>query len=233
MPAPDDAIAYAKRFIGNLTVDDSTIKLRLLDDSHRKLWMAAPWSWTLGALEVVSLTNDAQDVSLSGAYTDLLGLVDVVMFGQGGKETPIPLAPAANLPVTTAIKGQPSKVQYISGSPNKLRLLPIPTGYSSAPTLQIPKITGTYKKKATAIDNTTTADEYSTLGIPDDWFWVYQEIVLLKAFQFTHDPRLGSAQVGPNGIVYTGQYAIVEAGIAEMRRNEEKLFGPLGEVINA
>lgn len=231
MPTPNEAIAYAKRFVGNMPIDDSTIKLRLLDDAHKKLWMAAPWSWTVAALEVVQLNNDTQDYDLVGAYADFFGLLHVTMVS-AGEQTPNDLAISAALPVTTILTGRPTKVQYVSGTPNKLRFLPVPTGYSTLPTSQTPKVVSIYKKVAAEIDSSAAAAEYSVLGIPDEWFWVYQEIVLLKAFQFTHDPRAGSVTVAPNGIQFTGQYAVVEAGIAEMRRNEEKLFGNLGEVVN-
>jgi hypothetical protein len=231
MPTPNDALNYAKRFMGNMPLDDATIKLRILDDAHKKLWMAAPWSWTLAPLEVVQINNDTQDHVLSGAYADLLGLVHVSITNGQEKND---LAISAILPVTTVIKGRPSQVQYVSGTPSKLRLLPVPTGYPVNPTTALqPKIISIYKKKSATIDTTAAGNDYTTTsGVPAEWFWVYQEIVLLKAFQFTHDPRLGSVSVTPNGIQFTGQYAAVEAAIAEMRRNEEKLLSTLGEEIH-
>ena len=231
-PTPNDALNYAKRFIGNIPLDDSTIKLRLLNDASKKLWMAAPWSWSLGSLEVVSLANDSQDVNLVGAYTDLLGLIRADLIAASGE--PKSLGVSAILPSTTIVRGLPNKLQYIAGSPNKVRLLPVPTGYSTLPVTQVPKILATYKKKHAEIDATKAGQSYLTnFGVPDEWFWVFQEIVLLKAYQFTHDPRLGAVQVGPNGVQFSGQFASVEAAIAEMRRNEEQLFGNVGEVVNA
>jgi len=232
MPTPNEAIAYAKRFLGNMPLDDSTIKLRILDDAHKKLWMAAPWSWTLGSLEVVTLVNDQQEVNLVSEPADFLGLVRASMISPN-EATPNDLAISASLPVTTIIKGRPTQVQYVAGTPDKLRFLPVPTGYATVPSAQVPKILSTYKKKSTEITAGNVATSYQTTsGVPDEWFWVYQEIVLFKGFQFSHDPRLGTMQVGPNGVVFSGQYAAVEAAIAEMRRNEKKLYGNLGEVVN-
>lgn len=232
MPTPNDALNYAKRFLGNMPLDDTTIKLRLLDDAHKKLWMAKPWSWTVASLEVVTLVNDQQDVNLVTDYSALLqGLLQVKIINDG---KPNDISIASVLPVTTIIKGRPSQVAFVSGSPQKIRLLPVPTGYATLPASQVPKLIATYKKKSPVIDGTSTATSFSTTtGMDDEWFWVYQEIVLLKAFQFTHDPRLGSVQVGPNGTVYSGQYAVVEAAIAEMWSHEDRFFNTLGESVNA
>lgn len=233
MPTPNDAMAYAKRFVGNMPIDDSTIKFRILDDAHVKLWMAANWSWTLGALEVVSLTNDTQEVNLAGAYTDFLGLVHASYVGSGGQETKGDIAISAILPVTTIITGRPTQIMYVPGTPNKVRFLPVPTGYATLPVSQVPKVLAIYKKKRTEIVTGNAGNSYlTTSGVPDEWFWVYQEIVLLKAYQFTHDPRLGNVQTGPNGVAYTGQFAVVEAALAAMRANEEPLLDSLGKEIN-
>jgi hypothetical protein len=42
VPTPANALAYAKRFVGNLPIDDSAMKYRVLNWAHNKLWMAAP-----------------------------------------------------------------------------------------------------------------------------------------------------------------------------------------------
>lgn len=232
MPTPNDALNYAKRFLGNVPLDDANLKLRLLDDAHKMLWMADNWPWTVASLEVVTLVNDQQEVDLANTYTDFLSLQHAYIVASNG-QTKDDLRVASVLPVTTILKGRPVQVQYVAGSPNKLRFFPVPTGYASLPTSQVPKVLGIYKKKSATIDNTSAAADYTTTaGVPTDYFWVYQEIILLKGYEFTHDPRLGAVQIGPNGTVYSGQYAVVQDALAAIRRNEEKFFTTLGEIVN-
>ena len=221
--SPSDALAYAKRFVGHLPIDDTDTKYRLLDDASKKLWMAAPWRWTIGTLEAVTLVNDTQDISLANTYTDLYALLAAFLTDGSDKKD---LIVTGVLPTVINVKGEPSQVAYISGTPNKLRFLPFPTGYTVVPT-----VIAVYKKIHTDI----TLSNFETdgaAGVPDEWFPVYQEIVLLKAFQFSHDPRLGSVGVGANGIQFTGQYAVVEAAIQEMRQKEKKYLGALGVEVN-
>ena len=225
MPTPQDALNYAKRFIGRMPLDDTDIKLRILDDASAELWMAAPWPWSVSMLEVVTMTNDVQDYSLS-SYTDLLCLQHV---SQTNGQEKTDLAISSILPSTSVIKGRPSQIMYIPGSPQKLRLLPVPTGYPGG---SLPNILTVYKKIAPIIDGSNIATSYlTTTGVHDAWFWVYESIVLRKAFEFSHDPRLGSIQTGPNGTIYTGQYAVVMDGIAKMKESEEKFLNTLGQEV--
>jgi hypothetical protein len=66
-----------------------------------------------------------------------------------------------------------------------------------------------YKKTALPVTSGNVASEYILLGVPDEWFWVYQEIVLLKAYQFTNSPRTGSVTVANGNVQYSGQYGVV------------------------
>ncbi len=221
---PKNALDYAKRFVGHLPIDDTDIKFRLLDDASKKLWMAAPWRWTIGALESVTLVNDQQDYNLTGAYTDLYYLLSAFLTAADDKKS---LIVTGVLPVST-YKHEPSQVAYISGATNKLRFLPVPTGYTAG---SEPVITAVYKKVHTDIATGTYETEGAT-GVPDEWFWVYQEIVLMKAFEFSHDPRLGSVTVAPGGVQFTGQRGVVEAAILEMRSKEKKYLEALGVEAN-
>jgi hypothetical protein len=210
VPTPNDAMTFAKRFIGRMPVDDAEIKLRILDDAHRKLWTAAPWRWTIGSLDTVQLVNDQQDYVIT-PVADVQHLVrSTVHDGQNAYE----LAIESSIMDSAVLKGRPDRVAMIGT--NMLRFLPVPKGYTTGPT-----VISLYKKQAVAIDGTNVGSAYSTLGIPDDWFWVYQEIVLLRALQFANSPRVGSVAVAANGMVqYSGQYAAVEAAINEMRQKE-------------
>jgi len=220
---PQDALNYAKRFVGNMPLDDATIKYRLLDDASKQLWMHANWSWTIGNLEVVTWVNDTQDHQLSAPPADFYQLVEVYAWLGAEK---IPLLVTHTLPANATDKGTPVKVSYyVSGETEYLRFQPKPYGYTTGP-----KVYSVYKKTHTdvAVGNW---DSEGAAGCPDEWFWVYQEIVLGKAFAFTHDPRLGQIQAGPQGAVYTGQLGVIAAALAEMRRVENPIFGPSGEVL--
>jgi hypothetical protein len=223
-PTPDDALNYAKRWVGNAPIDDVNLKYRVLNDALCQQWMAAPWLWTLGSLEEVAVVNATQDISLVGAYADLMNLLQVAWTdGQGKKELQI----ASTLPSTSSLKGTISQVAYVAGTPNKLRLYPQPAGYPAGT-----KLTGFYKKTAPVIAAGNEASAYSTItGGHDEWFWVYQEIVLLKAYKFIKDPREGTVQFAPQGVVYTGQHAVVQAAISSMMAGEEKIYKTLGEVV--
>jgi hypothetical protein len=220
MPTPNEAMEYAKRFIGRMPVDDTEIKLRILDDSHRKLWTAAPWRWTVASLDQVQFVNDQQDYAVT-PVSDLQCLLRATVHdGQNAYE----LAVEPTIATTAVLKGRPDRVA-ITGS--TLRFLPTPKGYTTGPT-----VISLYKKIATALAAGNVANQYSALGIPDDWFWVYQEIVLLRALQFANSPRVGNVSVASNGTVqYSGQYAAVEAAINEMRTKEPMYLTVTGEKV--
>jgi hypothetical protein len=169
MASPQNALDYAKRFVGRVPLDDTEIKLRLLDDAHKKLWMSAPWRWTVATGEIVSLVNDTQDYNLA-ALTDFL-YISQASYTNGQEKND--LVVASVLPVvTTQLKGRPSQVSFVEGSPQKLRFLPVPSGYATGTT---PKVLWVYKKQAVDIAAGNVSSDYNTtFGIPDEWFWVYQ-----------------------------------------------------------
>jgi len=221
---PQDALDYAKRFVGNMPFDNDTIKYRVLDDAAKQLWMHANWSWTVDNLEVVTWVNDQQDHQLSAAPSDFYQLVEAYAWSGAEK---IPLLVTHTLPADTANKGIPARVSWYEAGENEyLRFLPCPAGYTTAP-----KVYSIYKQTHTDVAVGNIATE-GAAGCPDEWFWVYQEIVLGKAFSFTHDPRLGQVQAGPQGAVYTGQLGVIAAALGEMRRIENPIYGPNGEVVN-
>lgn len=224
MSTPADALAYARRFVGLMPLSDAAIKYRILDDAHKKFWTAAPWPWSIGVLDVVTLQNDQQNYTV----TNPGDIADLVHVSSTNGQEKSDIAVVSVLPVTTAITGTPSQVALVS--PATLRILPVPTGYVAG---SLPKILSVYKKKATAIAAGNEATDYATIipGFNIDWFWVYQEIVLLKAFQFTHDQRLGSIGFTANGAQFTGQFGVVEAAIAEARRSEVKILSSTGQEV--
>lgn len=227
--APSDALAYAKRFIGSLPMDDTVLLARLLDDAHKKFWMADNWPWTVGTIEAVTLVNNTQDYSLASTPSDLAFLTHSRLVTSDTDQTSNDLKIASVLHSTSIQKGPVRRVAYIAGSPGKLRVFPVPTSYPSLPTLLT-----YYKKTPTAVTaGNYTSDYLSTFGVPLHWFQVYQEIVLLKAYNFARDPRGGSVTFVEGKSQFTGQYGVVESAIAEVRMTEKKLLDNLGTEVHS
>lgn len=221
MPSPLDALNYAKRMTGNMPVDDVNLKLRILNDAHNELWMAAPWRWTVGEMDIVTWVNNQQDYSVS-APSDFLFLVH--SYSTDG-ETKNDVNVAAALPSTSAITGKPSEVAYVAGT--GLRFLPVPIAYTA-----FPKVITRYKKEPTPITESNDSDDYeTTFGVPAAWFGVYQDIVLGKAFQFSNSPKLGSVTLNAGGVQYSGQLGVIQAAIARMREAEKKFLDSLGQAV--
>jgi hypothetical protein len=223
MPTPLEALNYAKRFTGNLPVDDSTMKYRILNYAHNRLWSAAPWSWSVESIPVVTLANSTQDYTPSPAITDCFGLVKVTLRVD---EEQHDLEVTAALPETTTdITGKPSQVAWTSD--DTLRVLPVPVGYST-----MPKLYGWYKKDVTPIAVGNEGTDYTTLcGCPAEWFWVFEELVLLRALAFAHSPRTGAVVSNGGQTQHSGQFGVVESAIATMKMAEDKFLTSLGREV--
>ena len=250
MAAPQDALNYAKRMCGNMPVDDSNLQPRVCDDANKALWMAAPWRWTIAPLETLTVVNTQQDYSLA-SHPDLLFLVNCsITDGEQRSELQV----SANLPAiqsTPPIVGKVQRVSYVPGSPQKLRTFPVPSGY---PSTAMPSMLTWYKQLAPTVISANMATDYNTLtqttggsgqnvGFPAEFFWVYREMVLLYAYQFTHDARLGGVAfettVDPKTgqsvatAKYSGQYAVVADGINQMKMAEKRFFDSIGNEVMA
>jgi hypothetical protein len=248
MPTPQDALNYAKRMCGNMPVDDANLNPRVLDDANKALWMAAPWRWTIAPLEVVTLVNNQQDYTLA-SHADLLFLYQSsITDGEQRSELQV----SANLPSTPSapfpIVGKPQRVSYVPGSPQHLRTFPVPSNF---PSNAMPSLLTWYKQLAPTVAAGNVTTPYNTLtqttggsgtnvGYPDEFFWVYREMVLLYAYQFSHDARLGGVafenavdKTGQNVATtkYSGQYAVVHDGIQQMKIAEKKFFDSIGNEV--
>jgi hypothetical protein len=225
VPSPLDALNYAKRLTGNLPIDDANLKYRVLNSAHNDLWMAAPWRWTVGDIDVVTLVNDTQDYNVT-AKSDFLFLVHA--WRTNGQEK-TDLTISASLPSTSIIKGQTSQISYITGTPDKVRTLPVPTGYDAA---DLPKIVSIYKKKPTEIVVGNEANDYeTTFGVPKVWFPVYEKLVLWHAYQFAFSPRSGTVTFAGGQVQYSGQAGVAMAAIQDMRTAEKKFLDSIGQVV--
>jgi hypothetical protein len=194
--------------------------------------------------------NAQQDYSLA-SHPDLLFLVNCSITDGEQKSELIVTANLPSLGVTPPIVGKVQRVSYVPGSPQKLRTFPVPSGYPSS---AMPSVLTWYKQLAPTIIAGNMTTDYTTLtqttggsgtnvGYPAEFFWVYREMVLLYAYQFTHDARLGAVafensvdpKTGQNvaSTKYSGQYAVVQDGIQQMKTAEKKFFDSIGNEVMA
>lgn len=206
------AFEYAKEAIKSMPLE--RVNARLLDDIHKIMWMAAPWRWTLGSMPVVTVATNTQDYTVS-VPGDYLFLQSAYETDSSGNTRDLAIVPS--LPATVTLVGQPSKVALTGTT---VRLSPKPgTQLSSAPS-----IISLYKKVAPTI---TSTNMYTggTQIFDDEWFWVFQEGVLWKAYLYGDDARAGGVTFNGGQVQYTGQRASFEAALAFMKANEKLTQG--------
>lgn len=215
--APSTALAYASSFIRGGRLTDPTVELRIMDDANKMLWMLHPWSWSLGALGTVTFADGTQDYTVS----DPGDFLRIQWAARTNGDYLKPIGPMAALPVLSAHKGPTAKVAVagISGGNITLRYWPVPNTTDTGLTL--------YKKTTTKITDGNKATA-TTLTFPDEFYPLYQEIVLYKAWQFTSDPRAGGAQSNGQQNAYTGQLGLVMALAKDYYDGEPLLVDALG-----
>ncbi len=237
---PLEAIAYAKRFVKNFKIDDSDLKIRVLNAANHRLHMFAPWEW---AAEQVTLDADPALVNGTADYDFTVNSPDTYfdilkaeLFHTTDNRAE-PLKPVTLLPSQDRHNGTPKLISRVDS--NTLRLYPIPQMGTSAPDL----ICWMRLKNPEIVEDSgsppATANDSASDGLlfPDEWFWVYSEIVLLYAMRFADDPKAGSANVRVNTdgqIVkeYTGQFGVVQDALTYMASKEDMLIQGVGEVVN-
>ncbi len=195
--APQDAFTNAKHFLKDMNLEK--VAPRILDDVSKIMWMTL-----VGATQTYTV----------GATTDFLYLYSAYLTDGSTTRT---LAIEPVLPAAVTIQGQVSHVSVSGTSGVTVNVSPLPGTQPAT----APKIVSLYKKMAPTI----TAANQATPGVQifdDEWFWVYQEGVLWKAYMYGDDQRAGSAQIGANGQVsFSGQRAIFEAAMQFMKANEK------------
>ena len=210
---PVEAIDYAKRYIKAMPFED--VAVQAVQDVSSMIWMAAPWRWTIGVCTPVELSANQTDVDVIDPPSDFL-YIDKAFMTDGSSV--VELAPESALPAYADFLGVPSKVSYVGGATPKFRVHP---AYGSVATSKQYKLFVWYKKRAPVFSSGASIEVPGALIMDDEWFWVFRDGILWKAYLYADDPRAGAAQVGANGqIAYSGQYAVFQAGIEEMRRSE-------------
>ena len=214
---PVDALDYVKAMCSFTNIDTPFAREHILDDVNKYMWMYAPWRWTIGSFPLVTLVASTTDYTVS-VPADFLYLIYSYITDGTNPDRILKIEPS--LPTTVGIVGQPTKVCIVPATPlTTLRVSPKPG--TSLPTTQV--ITSLYKITAPAISHETMY----TAGVQifdDEWFWVYQEGCLWKAYLYAHDfNKAGGVITDGNGKQqYTGQYGSFIAAL-EMMASREKI----------
>lgn len=210
---PVDALDYASVFIKGQPIE--VLQERVLDDASKYLWMAAPWRWTIGTVGSITLVDGTMDYTLAPPVDFLY---PIYAYFADGSTTPQYIDIEPTLPSTCPQKGQPSRLAYVGSNTWRFYPKPVVTGTKTVVIM--------YKKVAPTI---TVQNSYTsgTLVMDDEWFWVYQEIVLWKAFTYADDRRAGDSQMSSDGKWnYSGKRGEAEAAIQYMREREKlPIFG--------
>lgn len=207
--APSDAFDFAKIYVKNSRLDD--VKVRILDDVNKYMWMAAPWRWTIGSMPDIVLAANTQDYPISKP-ADFLFLQEAYVID--GSTAPRPLIVEATLPTLTRYVGQPSRVAVVGST---VRISPVPGSFTGNLTNHV---VSEYKIVAPDI----TSGNAGTPGaqvFPDSWFWVYQAGVLWRSYLYADDDRAGNVTFAEGKVQYTGLRADFEAGLQTMRQTEK------------
>jgi hypothetical protein len=187
----------------------------ILDEALKFLWMAAPWRWSVGVCAPLSLTINTPDQPVT-VPADFLYIIRAVLTDGN---TVMHLHPEAALPVAAGgLKGNPFAVSYES-SALAFRLYPYTV---AAPNTGTWKLTVWYKKKSPIITNTNIGT-VGALTIDDEWFHVFKEIVLWKAYLYGDDDRAGGATWADGKVQYTGQLGVAMALLEQMKATEPLL----------
>lgn len=210
---PSAAFDFAKTYVKNTKLDD--VKVRILDDVNKYMWMAAPWRWTIGSLPSFNLVANTQNYTVVSPGDVLYPYSAYVSDGQLVPRSLI-IEPA--LPTTSKLVGQPNRISMIENDANVgLRVVPVPSSFSGGNTNTVICL---YKKVSPLL----TSGNIGTAGVlvfDDEWFWVYQEGVLWRSYLYADDERAGNITFADGKIQYTGQRASFEAGLQFMRENDK------------
>lgn len=208
---PADALNWAKIMVKKMPLDD--VQVRIADQIASRMWMAAPFSWTVGLLSPITLLANTQDYTIIKP-ADFLYLQSAYLYdGTSLKEE---LEIVANLPADVKVGGNPAQICLVPGT-STIRVSPKPKTLSGSTQY----IVMTYKKTYTPI---TAGNLTNTvvLGFPDEWYHVYEDGVLWRAMIYADDQRAGGAQAASNGsVAYSGQCGVFYAGLQEMIQAEK------------
>lgn len=214
---PIEAIEFSKRMIKEMPLEN--VATEIVNDIHGRIWMASPWSWSLGLIAPITIINGTGSYSFS-LPADYLMPEKAYLTSSDSKEAPRILLPVSIVPSDSAgFVGVPGSFSITGtpGSTGTLTLLPKPAGLGT--TLKVYLV---YKKKATRYTPSTIHS--TALQIEDEYFHVFNDGVLWRAYQYADDQRAGGSAVAEGRIQHNGQRGQFEASLLQMKATEESIL---------
>jgi len=210
---PIKAITLAREFIKSEPLE--RVQVRICDQVAKMIWMAAPWTWTVGNLSTATMVVNQSDYTIGSFPADFLYLHRALLHNTTGGKMIRRLTIAENLPTQASeIPGIPRVIAYAGSS--VVRVYPV-YGTSGLPGTTTKLIS--WYKKAMPATTAATIDTAGSLVMDDEWSWVFEEGVLWKAYQYAFDQRAGGATTDSKGNAqYTGQLGAFMAALETMKR---------------
>lgn len=214
---PQQALTYAQAMIKYENLLDQNVEFEILDTACARLWMAAPWSWTVGFLTTITIAASTTDYTITDpgdvAYIYRAFLLD-------GANIAKELKVESSLPSDALMSGQVLSVSLQAAT--TIRIYPKPPASLPATTQ---KILIYYKKTPPVITvaNYTTPD---AAKVPPRWFHVYKSAVLCEAYKYSDDARGFDITLDPTSkqTKLGGELAMFEYYLNEMRAKEPLPF---------
>lgn len=207
-----EALDYAARFEGNAPIDDADLKLRILNSASDMIHLYSPWRWSVALTTSQDLVNGTTDYTFSAPSPTALYIVRAQLRdADGGIRELKPNAVVSN---DGNIKNKPDEIQLVNQT--TVRVYPVPSVGRTTRLIVHHKIANTEITEA-------NDDQAAGLLLPDEWFFVYQEAVLLYTMRFMQNPAAGSVAFTGGNANYSGQYGNVMS-LLEFMRQKEKPF---------
>lgn len=214
---PSDALTLVRAYIKQIPIAE--IDAQVADMVYAIIYRAAFWKGTLVQMPSITLVDGVQDYN---APTEIFR-----MFRARISRTDISPVEYREcdvrefLPPELTIKGGIETIRAVSHEAGlgQLRLEHPP----SIPAGVTFKLDGEYQINPVKI---TDANLTANTFIKDEYFDVLVEGIKWKLYQFADDPRAGGVVVDRRGNAqFTGQYAIFQAALQDMRRTEDAGLG--------
>ena len=218
---PLEALDYASRFEGNAPIDDADLKLRILQAASDMIHLAAAWRWSVDLTTSQNLANGDVDYTFSAPSPEALYIVRAQLRDANGGLRE--LKPSAVVSNDGNIKGKPDEIQLVSQT--SVKVYPVPASSTTQ------RLIVHHKKQNTVITEAND-DSAASLLLPDEWFFVYQEAVLLWTMRFMQNPAAGTVSFSGGQANYSGQHAYVMSLIEFMRLKEKPFLMDTMGVVN-
>lgn len=212
---PAAAFSFAKNMIKKMPAEQ--IQPDIMDDPSKMFWMAAPWRWTLGALNAVTLTSNTDDAALGTLPADFLYAYQAWTCSTADDGIPRDLEIVGAIPADTSVRGPATRVAIYgeAGAAGTARFYPAPGTLATGTQLFI-----IYKKKSPTITKRNMGSA-TILAFPDEYYPVYKECMMYYAYKYSDDHRAGTATYSDGKVGYGGQLGTAMAMIQETREREK------------